>query len=127
MPSREDRFVRVAVADVDELPPGTRKIVEIEGRSIGIFNVNGQYRAVLNVCPHELAPVCLGAVRGTTKPTTEPGHYEWHREDEILACPWHGWEFDLISGTSLVDRRPLKLFPVDVEEGQVVVMVARRR
>lgn len=127
MAGKEDRFVRVPVAAVGELPPGTRKIVEVEGRSIGVFNVNGQYRAVLNLCPHELAPVCLGPVRGTTKPTNVPGHYEWHREGEILACPWHGWEFDLISGKSLVDRRPLKLFAVDVEDDQVFVTVAKKR
>src|SRR5690554_6154645 len=41
---------------VDELPPGSKKIIEIDGRSIGLFNVKGNYRAVLNVCPHELAP-----------------------------------------------------------------------
>ena len=127
MTAKTDRFVRVPVATVDELPPGTRKIVEVEGRSIGVFNVNGHYRAVLNLCPHELAPVCLGSVRGTTRPTDMPSHYDWHRDGEILACPWHGWEFDLISGKSLVDRRPLKLFPVEVEGDQIVVEVAKRR
>src|SRR4028118_1692762 len=91
------------VARVSEIPPGGRKIVEIDGRSIGIFNVHGTFVAVLNVCPHELAPVCRGLVRGTTL-ASMPGEYRWGREGEILACPWHGWEFDLLTGRALVDQ-----------------------
>jgi nitrite reductase/ring-hydroxylating ferredoxin subunit len=53
--------------------------------------------AVLNVCPHEVAPVCLGGVRGTAL-ASMPGEYTWGREGVILACPWHGWEFDLLTG-----------------------------
>src|SRR5690554_1232093 len=56
-----------AVAKVDELPVGSRKIVTVEDHSIGLFNVNGEIVAVLNLCPHEFAPVCLGRVSGTTE------------------------------------------------------------
>ena len=110
-----------AVASIAELPPGGRKIVDVEGRSIGIFNVNGCYVAVLNVCPHELAPVCRGRVGGTTLPSA-PGEYCWGREGEILACPWHGWEFDLLTGKALADpRKRLRLYPVSVEGDTVYV------
>ncbi len=109
------------VAQASELPPGGRKIVEVGGRSIGVFNVNGTFVAVLNVCPHELAPVCMGAVRGTTLPSM-PGEYRWGREGEILACPWHGWEFDLLTGRALVDpRKRLRLYPVTVRDDTVYV------
>lgn len=112
-----------AVATVAELPPGARKIVEVEGRSIGLFNVHGTLVAVLNVCPHELAPVCLGRVGGTTLPSP-PGEYCWGREGEILACPWHGWEFDLLTGRALADdRRHLRTYPVTVEGDMVYVAV----
>src|SRR5687768_18200122 len=67
------------VARVSEIRPGGRKVVEVEGRSIGVFNVHGTFVAVLNVCPHELAPVCLGAVRGTAL-VSLPGEYDWGRE-----------------------------------------------
>jgi nitrite reductase (NADH) small subunit len=107
------------VARVNEIPPGGCKIVEVEGRSIGVFNVHGSFVAVLNVCPHELAPVCLGAVRGTAL-VSLPGEYCWGREGEILACPWHGWEFDLITGRALADKRKrLRLYPVVVREDTV--------
>ena len=111
------------VAQVSEIPPGGRKIVEIGGRSIGVFNVHGTFVAALNVCPHELAPVCLGAVRGTALPSI-PGEHHWGREEEILACPWHGWEFDLRTGRALADtRKRLRLYPVSVREDTVYVIL----
>ena len=59
-------------ANVDEVVPGRCKIVEVDGQSIGLYNVNGEYRAVLNLCPHAFAPICQGRVRGTTRPTADP-------------------------------------------------------
>ena len=111
------------VAPASTIPPGTRTVVEIAGRSIGIFNVHGTFVAVLNVCPHELAPVCRGPVRGTTLASL-PGEYTWGREGEILACPWHGWEFDLLTGKALADpRRRLRRYPVTVRDGMIYVTV----
>ena len=112
-----------AVAAISELPPGARMIANIGGRSVGIFNINGQVKAVLNICPHELAPLCRGRVDGTTLPSP-PGQYHWGREGEILFCPWHGWEFDLVSGGCLTDKRKrLHFFPVTIEAGKVFVSV----
>lgn len=122
MPPRDRTRRRWPVAQVGEIPPGQRKLVEVDGRSIGLFNVKGQLVAVLNVCPHELAPVCLGRVSGTTLPSP-PGEFRWGREGEILACPWHGWEFDLLAGEALADRRRLRLYDVTIEEGIIYVTV----
>src|SRR3712207_962542 len=105
----------VAVATRGELAPGARKLVEVDGKSIGLFNVRGTVVAVLNVCPHQLAPVCLGPVRGTTL-VSAPGEFCWGRDGEILACPWHGWEFDLLTGQALSDKRRLRMYPVTVED-----------
>ena len=113
---------RYSVARTGEVPPGARKLVELEGRSVGVFNVNGRYVAVLNVCPHELAPVCLGRLGGTTLPSA-PGQWLWGHAGEILACPWHGWEFNLLTGACLTDRRRLRLYEVVVEDDQIVVMI----
>jgi 3-phenylpropionate/trans-cinnamate dioxygenase ferredoxin subunit len=122
MPEPEFRTTRPwPVAKASDIPPGERKIVEIEGRSIGLFNVHGTFVAVLNVCPHQQAPVCRGRLGGTTLPSP-PGEFRWGREGEILACPWHGWEFDLLTGRALADRsRRLRLYPVTVEEDTVFV------
>src|SRR6476646_4482084 len=112
---------RWPVGCASELPPGERRLVEVKGHSIGLFNVNGEIVAALNLCPHELAPVCRGRVGGTTLPSP-PGEYRWGRQGEILACPWHGWEFDLLTGRALADRKSrLRLYPVSVEDGLVYV------
>jgi nitrite reductase (NADH) small subunit len=108
---------RWPVARTSEIGPGEHRFVEVKSHSIGIFNVHGEYIAVLNICPHELAPVCQGKVRGTTLPS-QPGEFNWGREGEILACPWHGWEFDLLTGKALTDERVrLRRYPVSVVDG----------
>ena len=46
----------------------------------------------------------------------------WGREGEILACPWHGWEFDLLTGESLSDPRiRLRRYPVEVEDDTIYI------
>ena len=97
----------------------------VAGREIGLFDVGGELRAVLNVCPHAGAPICLGRVRGTTLPSA-PGEFRWGREGEILACPWHGWEFSLLTGETTVDRRRLRLLPVEVVGERIAVRVPAR-
>ena len=103
------------VARVSELPPGERKIVEVEGRSIGVFNVGGSFHALRNVCPHQGAPLCLGSLGGTALESA-PGEYAWGREGEILRCPWHGWEFDVRTGRSVFNphRTRVKRYEVSV-------------
>ncbi len=70
-----DEFI--PLADCSDCPPGSSREVVVDGRVIAIFNVNGEYRAVLNLCPHAFAPICRGAVRGTTA-ASQPGEYRWH-------------------------------------------------
>lgn len=103
------------VGRADELPPGSRTIVEAGGRSIGVFNVGGRYYALRNACPHQGAPLCLGQVGGTALPSA-PGRYRWGREGEILRCPWHGWEFDLTNGRSVFNphRTRVRAYRVSV-------------
>ncbi len=88
------------ICPVAELPPGERRIVDIDGRSIGVFNVEGEYYAVRNVCPHQRAPLCEGELTGTTDADGRDD-VEWTCEGRILRCPWHGWEFDVTSGDSV--------------------------
>ncbi len=90
------------VARLDEVPPGTRKVVEVAGREIGVFNVDGELFAVRNRCPHMAGPLCEGYVSGAVSSTT-PGEYHFDRVGEILRCPWHQWEFDMRTGQSWFD------------------------
>ena len=110
---------RHIVGTVSELPPGKRKIVEVEGRSVGIFNVNGSFVALRNRCPHQGAPLCMGSIKGLTLPSA-PGEYVWAREREILRCPWHGWEFDLLTGKAICEqeRTRVRSYEVTIESAE---------
>ena len=110
------------VATVDEIPPGGRKIVEIAGRSIGVFNVNGEYFALRDRCPHQGGPLCAGQLSGFAYSTT-PGEYQFTRPGEMLRCPWHGWEFDIRNGQSWFDptRVRVRQYEVRVEPGSAVL------
>ena len=114
------RFFVCAAADV---PPGGRVIRDLDGRSVGVFNVGGRFVALHNRCPHRGGALCLGPVTGTTLPSEDFG-YPYGLEGRILRCAWHGWEFDLETGRSLVDPRVrAKTFPVVVEEGDLYVVM----
>ena len=104
---------RHVVCAVDELPTGARKIVEIDGRSIGVFNVHGEYYAIRNVCPHQRAPLCLGKITGTTLPS-RPGEFRWAKDGQIIRCPWHGWEFDIKTGQSVFNPHKMRVKRYDV-------------
>jgi 3-phenylpropionate/trans-cinnamate dioxygenase ferredoxin subunit len=107
------------VAPVSDIPPGGRKIVEIAGRSIGVFNVGGQFFALRNRCPHQGGPLCQGRLAGLVS-SAKPGEYEYLRDGEFLRCPWHGWEFDLRTGQSWFDPAGIRVrtYPVSVEPVQ---------
>jgi nitrite reductase (NADH) small subunit len=104
------------VGPASEIAPGGRKIVNVAGRSIGVFNVEGRFYALRNVCPHQGAPLCLGSVKGTAE-ESPPGEYVWGREGRILRCPWHGWEFDLATGHSVFNphRTRVRRYQVTVQ------------
>ncbi|WP_225920682.1 Rieske (2Fe-2S) protein [Pseudonocardia oceani] len=110
------------VATVGELPPGSRKIVEIDGRSIGVLNVDGRLHALMNNCPHHGAPLCEGVVKGTMEDSA-PHEYSYGRHDEYLVCPWHGYEFRLDTGRPLLDMGRLRVRVYDVRaEGDHIVL-----
>lgn len=111
---------RHVVCRVEELPPGERKIINVRGRTIGVFNVHGTYYALLNRCPHLAAPLCKGVVTGLiTGP--KPYQFEFSRDGEVLRCPWHGWEFDITNGESVFNphRVKVKSYEVLVETQRV--------
>jgi 3-phenylpropionate/trans-cinnamate dioxygenase ferredoxin subunit len=114
-------MAKYIVATLDELPPGSRKIVEVAGRSIGVFNIAGDFYALRNKCPHQGGPLCEGKLSGLIQ-AAKPGEYEYSRAQEILRCPWHGWEFDIKTGQSWFDpaKTRVRRYEVMVEPGAVL-------
>ena len=113
------------VCPVEDFPSGTHRVIQAGRAEIGVFNVNGTFYALPNVCTHQFGPLCAGAVNGTMVASAETGwRYEWAREGEIITCPWHGLEFDITTGHSLASAKiRLRQYVVTVEDGQVTVTV----
>jgi nitrite reductase (NADH) small subunit len=114
---------RHVVCDVAEVAPGERRIVTVEGRSIGVFNIDGRFYALHNGCPHRGGPLCEGRVGGTTL-AAGGRSFEYGRDGEILRCAWHGWEFDITTGRALADPAVrARAYPVTIDAGQVVLFL----
>lgn len=97
----------VVVAREDEIPDGERKIVEVDGISIGVFHHKGKWYALHNSCLHRGGPVATGELV----------------EDKII-CPWHGYTYDVTNGRLLMDpSAKLEMYPVAVQDGQVSLRV----
>jgi len=76
----------VTVARADELLPGQSRLVTVNGRMVGLFNIGGVYHAIDNVCLHRGGPLAEGSLGG-----------------RIVTCPWHGWRYDVTTGVLVQD------------------------
>ena len=100
-------MAKYRVATVEEIPLGGRKLINIAGRSIGVFNVNGEFYALRNRCPHQGGPLGKGALCGG-----------------IVTCPWHGWQFNVRSGQCRLSSSVAQpTIPLRIEEEAVFVQV----
>ena len=95
-------FLRVA--DTAELKPGSGMVAEVSGKTLAIFNIDGTFHAIDNTCVHRGGPLGEGDVEGA-----------------IVTCPWHGWQYDVTTGTCVanlaakVARYEVKIEGVDVK------------
>ncbi len=93
------------VASTSEIPAGTGKTVEVNGQSIAVFNCDGTFYAIDNTCTHQGGPLGEGDLSGTS-----------------VTCPWHGWEYDVKTGTCEINPSgSVKQFGVKVEGEDVLV------
>lgn len=74
-------MAQIKVARMDELKPGTCKVVTANGRDLALCNVGGTLYATDNTCPHKGGPLGEGELDGAH-----------------ITCPWHGWQFDVTTG-----------------------------
>lgn len=72
-------FVRTV--KLDELPPGTVRELQVEGKAVAVANVAGKIYAINNSCLHRAGPIGQGSLSGN-----------------VVTCPWHGWQYDVITG-----------------------------
>ncbi len=97
----------VKVASLSELASGVAKAVEVNGRSIALFNVNGTVYATDNTCLHQGGPLGEGMLEG-----------------QIITCPWHMWQYNVVSGENLEDSMlKLETYPVQVDGDDIKVAI----
>ena len=100
--------MRARVARRSDIEPGGRRLVEFDGKTVGIFNVDGKFFALVNQCVHQGGPVCNGKIMPRLSAVVLPGgevKEVLSAEIDTIACPWHGWEYDLRSGRCLANPR----------------------
>ncbi len=96
----------VKVARVEEIAPGEKKTVEVDGVEVVIVNVDGEFYAVEDVCTHDGGPLGDGELEGCQ-----------------LICPRHGARFDVRTGKALTlpAFEPVATFAVKVQDGDIWV------
>lgn len=112
----------VVLAKVSDVPAQGAGALELRvgNTPVGLFRVGEEIVAWRNVCPHAAAPVCRGVVGGTLL-TSKVYEYKYGRHQEVVQCPWHGWEFDLVDGKHLAEGSLVRLrsYPIRVSDGLI--------
>jgi 3-phenylpropionate/trans-cinnamate dioxygenase ferredoxin component len=97
----------VKVSSLSELPSGSGKTVEISGKSIALFNVNGTVYATDNTCLHQGGPLGEGMLEG-----------------DVVTCPWHMWQYNVRTGENLEDSLlKVETYPVRISGDDVEVEI----
>jgi nitrite reductase (NADH) small subunit/3-phenylpropionate/trans-cinnamate dioxygenase ferredoxin subunit len=78
----------VAVGRVSEFEPGRGKMVVVNGRHVALFRLGDEFHAIDNLCLHRGGPLCDGLI-----------------DRHVVTCPWHGWSYEITTGTLVQDPR----------------------
>ena len=95
----------VTVAKKSEVLSGQGKAINVNGKDIALFNVNGEFFALDNTCLHQGGPLGEGELM-----------------DHTVTCPWHGWQYDVSTGKNTVGSA-VATFKTKVEAGAVMIEV----
>ena len=100
-----DTFVTVGL--VSDFTSGQGKMVVVNGRHVAVFRLGDEFYALDNMCLHRGGPLCDGFI-----------------ESDVVTCPWHGWSYEIKTGTMVQDPRVgVSKHDVNVEDGAVSVRV----
>lgn len=96
---------RVRIAAVGDVPVGEGRVVDAQGKELALFNVDGSYYVMDNMCVHRGGPLGEGDLDG-----------------RLVSCPWHAWRWDVTTGAN-ANNPAVKMacFPVTVEQGAIFV------
>jgi nitrite reductase/ring-hydroxylating ferredoxin subunit len=93
------------VAETGDIPPDSGRVVETGGKTLAVFNVGGTFYAMDNTCLHRGGPLGEGELDGT-----------------VVSCPWHGWRYDVTTGTNVMNAAiRVGCYPVRIEGSSILV------
>lgn len=93
------------VAQTTDIEPGQGKVIEAEGKTLAVFNVDGSFYAVDNTCLHRGGPLGEGELDG-----------------KVVTCPWHGWQYDVTTGRHAMNPSvAVRRYEVKVEGDEVKI------
>ncbi len=103
----QKRGQKIVVGRVEDVPEGRGATVELlDGTELALYNVDGEFFAIENFCPHKGAPLADGRLCG-----------------HMVECDWHGWRFDLRTGACLNTASPIETYEVIIEDGWIKIRV----
>ena len=122
MPRSWHRVGRLA-----DFPRRRMNLAEVAGHSLVVVRSRSDVHVFRNHCPHQGAPICGGSVSGTYLPS-RPDQLRYGMVDQIVRCPWHGWEFNVRSGEAVfgISNKKLVLYPTEVRGSELWVFLAVR-
>jgi 3-phenylpropionate/trans-cinnamate dioxygenase ferredoxin subunit len=96
----------IDVASVDELTPGSCRVADMDGTAVAVFNLDGEFYAIEDVCTHDGGVLSNGKVEG-----------------KEIVCPRHGARFSIVTGAVLAPPayEDVRTFPVRIADGRVQV------
>jgi len=96
---------RVSIGQAADIPVGEGRVVEAEGMTLALFNVDGALYALENACAHRGGPLGEGDLDGA-----------------VVVCPWHAWRWDVKTGANVNNPAvTMPCFPVSVDDGRAFV------
>ena len=122
----------VNIGPASEFSDPGRKIVGFGNFEVGVFKLDGEFYAYLNLCPHMGGPVCQGKMIAKVEEIiaedkTSKG-MAFSKTKLHIVCPWHGFEFDIRTGVHPGNPRArLRKIKVAVTDGDVVIAVPEER
>jgi nitrite reductase/ring-hydroxylating ferredoxin subunit len=78
----------VVVGKAADFAPGSGTMVVVSGRHVALFRIGDEFHAIDNMCLHRGGPLCEGDI-----------------DNGVVTCPWHGWSYELKTGTMVQDPR----------------------
>jgi nitrite reductase (NADH) small subunit len=104
-PAATDRTL--TLGELNKIQPGEGASLDLpDGDQLAVFNVDGEYYAIENFCPHKGAPLSEGQLCG-----------------HIVECSWHGWQFDVRTGECLTVPERIRTYKVRNEDGDLKVEI----